>query len=298
MNTPFNRAPLRICEGIPVFSERNEYTNNYSRIAADHISNKESGKGNPFVTSEQTKQVETITKELIAKHCTKNDRIIDVGIGFKSIVSDMLEFERHGVDISLEYLKLARQSGIFVILSLIEELPYADKYFDAIIACDVLEHVLHIDQCVEQLFRILRPGGIFIVRVPNEENLESYLNEGNPYKYVHLRNFNLASLRLYFEKIFKFELLEYRYCGKVFNINTQLKIRMPSKSSEIHKVIRNIPNEIIEADILRRLVSLSEEEIVDTMISLKEKTPKLFEEIFMYLINPVEIALVLKKPSC
>jgi SAM-dependent methyltransferase len=47
-------------------------------------------------------------------------------------------------------------------------LPFAADTFDLVISCDVLEHVADIDESLDQIRRVLRPGGAFIGFVPAE----------------------------------------------------------------------------------------------------------------------------------
>jgi SAM-dependent methyltransferase len=47
-------------------------------------------------------------------------------------------------------------------------LPFADRSFDAVLSCGVLEHVAEPDRSLEEIRRILRPGGTFYVyKLPN-----------------------------------------------------------------------------------------------------------------------------------
>ena len=43
-----------------------------------------------------------------------------------------------------------------------ESLPYADASFDAVFCCDVLEHVRDLPRVIEEIQRVLKPGGTFI----------------------------------------------------------------------------------------------------------------------------------------
>jgi SAM-dependent methyltransferase len=47
-------------------------------------------------------------------------------------------------------------------------LPFAPDRFDVVISCDVLEHVDDIERSLEEIRRVLRPGGAFIGFVPLE----------------------------------------------------------------------------------------------------------------------------------
>jgi len=47
-------------------------------------------------------------------------------------------------------------------------LPFADESFDAVLSCGVLEHVAEPDRSLDEIRRILRPGGTFYVyKLPN-----------------------------------------------------------------------------------------------------------------------------------
>lgn len=59
-------------------------------------------------------------------------------------------------------------------LSPLEPLPFADKSFDVVISCDVLEHVDSIDYSLDEIYRVLRPQGAFIGFVPLEGGLKPH----------------------------------------------------------------------------------------------------------------------------
>jgi SAM-dependent methyltransferase len=48
------------------------------------------------------------------------------------------------------------------------DLPFADSAFDLVLCNHVIEHVPHADRACRELSRVLRPGGLLIVGVPNE----------------------------------------------------------------------------------------------------------------------------------
>lgn len=54
--------------------------------------------------------------------------------------------------------------------------PYHDNSFDQIIAQDVLEHLPNTVKVMEELWRILKPGGLLAVRVPHARS-DLYLHD-------------------------------------------------------------------------------------------------------------------------
>jgi methionine biosynthesis protein MetW len=74
-----------------------------------------------------------------------------------------------GIDLSLTLAAEARSRGVWAVCGDLDEgeLPYVDGAFDAIVCCDVLEHVFDPVVFVRRIYRVLRPGGHFVVSVPN-----------------------------------------------------------------------------------------------------------------------------------
>ena len=58
-------------------------------------------------------------------------------------------------------------------------LPFADASFEAVLSCGVLEHVLHPDASLEEIKRVLAPGGTFYVfKLPNRYSYLEHLARG------------------------------------------------------------------------------------------------------------------------
>lgn len=45
--------------------------------------------------------------------------------------------------------------------------PLEDQTFDLVLASHVLEHVDPILPCIQEIYRIVKPGGLFVIRVPH-----------------------------------------------------------------------------------------------------------------------------------
>ena len=55
----------------------------------------------------------------------------------------------------------------------LEELPFASEYFDLVVMINVLDHVKDAKRCMENLLRVIQPGGILILGqdLTNDEDL-------------------------------------------------------------------------------------------------------------------------------
>lgn len=230
--------PIKYEGDIPVFSEMDTYVDNYNDISSDHVRMMKEGSDNPWIPEDIWAEMEEVTISLIQKYSTdvlgqgvKKLKILDVGVGLGRLLSklDALmpnSFDLHGMDIALPYLQKAANRDIKVIMSKIEDIPYQEGYFDFVTCTDVLEHVLDLNHCVEKILSVLKPGGYLIVRVPNRENLSSYLKPDYPYELAHVRGFDENSLRLLFTRIFKCEVLEHKG-GLLISNPSLLKYNLP-----------------------------------------------------------------------
>lgn len=48
-----------------------------------------------------------------------------------------------------------------------QPLPFQDAFADVVVAYDVLEHLVETWQAVREVYRVLKPGGIFVIDCPN-----------------------------------------------------------------------------------------------------------------------------------
>ncbi len=182
---------------------------NYERIGRDHVNHFARTGANPFIGEALWQEIEGCTASLLRKYGRPGARVLDVGCGLGRVLGPFTQFERHGMDISPDYLALAQGKGIEVCLSRIEDMPYAKQYFDIVICTDVLEHVLDFHDACRQLLGVVRDNGVAIVRVPYRENLAPYRTFETPYAFAHLRNFDEDVLALAFEKIHHCQVLEF-----------------------------------------------------------------------------------------
>lgn len=65
----------------------------------------------------------------------------------------------------------AQGRGIIYDVGVGEALPYQDDQFDAVVCVDVLEHVQDLNKVLAEVFRVLKPGGIFLFDTINRNPL-------------------------------------------------------------------------------------------------------------------------------
>jgi len=103
-------------------------------------------------------------------------KLLDVGAGQGGAVLEALHrgADAHGVEPGDEFAELARlrlQEGGFeperIRLTGGEELPFDDNSFDYVISLQVLEHVEDPRPLLEEMYRVLKPGGEAVVRCEN-----------------------------------------------------------------------------------------------------------------------------------
>lgn len=127
--------------------------------------------------------------------------ILDVGCGTGAnlpMLSQVAGVEGHVT--ALDYSPLAlefahhhlKDSSINLLRSDATHLPFASEQFDIVTMLDVLEHVEDDGAAVREIYRVLKPGGAFILTVPAYQRLWSAHDEAlhhfRRYEYLELRS--------------------------------------------------------------------------------------------------------------
>jgi SAM-dependent methyltransferase len=79
-----------------------------------------------------------------------------------------------GIDVGENFSGIARASGR-VFMADAESLPFAADSFDFVAAFHSLEHIHDARRAVNEIWRVLRPEGLFYVGVPNRLRLVGYI---------------------------------------------------------------------------------------------------------------------------
>jgi len=110
----------------------------------------------------------------IAGQEPKPGRLLDVGCGIGDFMLGMRQrgWEVHGVDLSPNAVALARQKGLDVFQGQLFDVLYAEQSFDLVTMWDVLEHLHDPGAYLARVAQLLRPGGKFVVTLPNPHSLD------------------------------------------------------------------------------------------------------------------------------
>jgi len=263
----YARQPLSVKRGIPIFSQPSIISENYDRIARDHLSATQRGIANPFMGESLWQSLEGSTLQLLKKYCANGNRILDVGVGLGRLLDGLDHCHRYGVDITVEYLELAKNRGIEVCVAEASDLPYHENFFDVIVCTDVLEHVFDVNAAIKSMLRVLKAHGILIIRVPDREDLSPYVEPHYPYRFAHLRNFDEPGLQLLFSRIFGCEFVETVYVHVCYDI----KMRFPFPPVARHLITKALNLVLSPA-------------------------AKMTSYIASQLYNPLELNVVFRKP--
>ncbi len=92
-------------------------------------------------------------------------RILDIGCGSSRIIQDLPEAV--GMDLSLPKLRFLRGRNPFLVQGTLFAMPFADAAFDAVVCSEVIEHIPDSPSVLQEMTRVLRPGGILILGTPD-----------------------------------------------------------------------------------------------------------------------------------
>ncbi len=127
-------------------------------------------------------------------------RVLDVGCGRGVILGALADrgFQVHGLEISAEAVRGADPRAEIRVAPHLRDADYPPESFDQVVIWHVLEHLHDPRGTLEQVQRILRPGGRLVVAVPNFSSLQARWTGAGWFHLDlprHLYHFPLAALR-------------------------------------------------------------------------------------------------------
>lgn len=105
-------------------------------------------------------------------------RVLEVGYGAGAVQLALAPFveELHGIDLDADaemvtQLLAARGVRSQLKRGSVYELPYEPGYFEAIVSFSVFEHLHDFTKALSEVYRVLRPGGLFLLGMPSVNRL-------------------------------------------------------------------------------------------------------------------------------
>jgi len=109
-------------------------------------------------------------------------KLLEVGFGQGT---DLVQYAKggadcYGIDLTQRHYELASKNfevrGLKANLTLGDaaNLPFEDNTFDKIVSFGVLHHTPDIEDCVAEIHRVLKPGGIFIISLYHKHSIHHY----------------------------------------------------------------------------------------------------------------------------
>jgi ubiquinone/menaquinone biosynthesis C-methylase UbiE len=155
-----------IKEGVPILMRgKSVYDDLYSQM---NFSNSPFGYNQEYAVWRKSQINKQIAKYLI------EGTVLDDGGGY-GFLKECLDKRRnkyYNLDCSYEILRY--DNSELRCIGEGEALPFKDEVFDNVVSGDVLEHVQDKLKYLEESYRVLRYGGIFIINTPREGWVSSY----------------------------------------------------------------------------------------------------------------------------
>jgi len=183
------RRPCPACHKLQTkeLGEKNGFLmlvcRNCRSIYSSHLPiGEESENYDEYYTESNLKVPEFILKrldeiiEVFQPHFT-HGRLLDIGFGAATLmqIAKGKGWQTFGAEISKPAIEHAQKLGFKVFHGELQEARYPDNYFDVIAASEIIEHCPQPEVLLNEVIRILRPGGLFWATTPSAKGLSYQL---------------------------------------------------------------------------------------------------------------------------
>jgi len=141
------------------------------------------------------------TIEICQKYNVKMGSILEVGAGFgtfcSAIQSQKIFKKIVAIEPTPDLASTCRKKGINTIELPVEKIEFSkNTLFNVIVAFEVIEHLFSPKNFLEQIFHLLKPGGIVILSCPNGKGFDIQIlhEKSDTIDHEHLNYFNPFSI--------------------------------------------------------------------------------------------------------
>lgn len=200
--------------------------------------------------------LDEIETNLIKKYITPNSSVLEAGCGTGLILNRLAPHAARavGVDLSAGMLSYAAKRQLQVVQAPVTNLPFADATFDVVYSCKVLAHVENIQKAMQEMARVLKPGGVLITEFYNPYSIRGLIkktkrptaiSDKTHDESVYVRYDSLAKINTYLPSSLQFETV---YGIRIFTLFSHMH-RWPV----IGSILRFFENTCAHMPGLRRL---------------------------------------------
>ncbi len=195
--------------------------------------------------SEQVKDHEK-TRAFLNKHYPQKGKLIEVGSGLGYLLNCFKQdgWNVVGVEPNVGTCRYAESElGIETIPTILEEAELEDRSVDVVLMMHVIEHVSDPYSTLKEVYRILKPGGIFVMETPRYDTLMFKLlgkRERNLSCNGHIYFFTTSTLEKLATKA-GFTVLKTDYVGRSLTLDRLFYVLgVMSKSQLIQKIFKDV----------------------------------------------------------
>ena len=165
-----------------------------------------------------------VERTLIRKQLTRvahyiRGDVLDIGGGERTRYKDIFSPD------SFSCLDIYEGPGIDIVASA-DDIPLPDESKDSILSTQMLEHVKFPEQCVKEMYRVLKPGGYAVITAPQWNELHA-----EPIDFWRYTKYGLTEL---FERN-GFTVVEFHQRGGFFSLAAQMTIRYFMDRLSLHE---------------------------------------------------------------
>ena len=103
--------------------------------------------------------------------------MLDVGCGGGNILEKITKGKRYGIDLSETLLKIAKKrlgSQATLLKGNAEDMAllFPGATFNKIFSSEVIEHLLHPEAMIDEIYKLINADGVVVISIPNEKMIK------------------------------------------------------------------------------------------------------------------------------